>query len=40
MQKTAIITGGATGIGRAVSLAFARAGYAVAVLYKTAGSGN
>lgn len=35
MQKTAIITGGATGIGRAVSLAFARAGYAVAVLYKT-----
>ena len=35
MQKTAIITGGATGIGRAVSLAFAHAGYAVAVLYKT-----
>lgn len=35
MQKTAIITGGAKGIGRAVSLAFARAGYAVAVLYHT-----
>lgn len=35
MQKTAIITGGATGIGRAVSLAFACAGYAVTMLYKT-----
>lgn len=35
MQKTAIITGGAKGIGRAISLAFARAGYAVAVLYKS-----
>lgn len=34
-RKAALVTGGATGIGRAVVLALARAGYAVAVNYNS-----
>ncbi len=33
MRKTAVITGGSRGIGRAVSVKFAEAGYSVAVIY-------
>ncbi|WP_375261898.1 SDR family NAD(P)-dependent oxidoreductase [Palleronia sp.] len=36
MNKLAVVTGGNTGIGRAISLAFARAGYAVAFSWRSA----
>lgn len=37
MKKTVIVTGGARGIGEAISTAFARAGYNVIINYKTSG---